>query len=82
MDFEIVLPVLIGVCSFSGVGGTFLLEGKTPLPFSNQYRFTSGKVLTTRITNSRLGLFLPVRRWEMLDLCTPILSAKAEAVRP
>ncbi len=33
------------------------------------------------MTNSKLGLFLPVSKCEMLDRCTPILSAKDEAER-
>ena len=53
--------------------------GKVPLPFNSQYRFTSGKVLITFNTNSKLGLFRPDSRWEILDRCTLILSAKTEA---
>jgi len=53
--------------------------GKVPLPFKSQYRFTSGKVLITFNTNSKLGLFLPESKWEILERCTLILSAKTEA---
>ncbi len=53
--------------------------GKAPLPFNSQYRFTSGKVLITFSTNSKLGLFLPESKWEILERCTLILSAKTEA---
>ncbi len=60
----------------------FFVVGKVPFPLSSQYRFTSGKDLTTFKTNSRLGLFLPVSRCDIVDLWTPILSAKTEAESP
>ena len=48
-----------------GAGLDFL--GKEPLPNNSQYRSTSGKEVMTLRTNSRLGLFLPAKRWEILD---------------
>ena len=68
-------------CWVGAVVFDWLVEsgGKVPLPFNNQYRFTSGKFLTTFNTNSKLGLFRPDSKWEILDRCTLILSAKTEA---
>lgn len=58
------------------------LEGKIPFPFNSQYKFTSGNAFITFITNSRLGLFLPVNKCEILERCTLMLSANAEADSP
>ena len=68
-------------CWVGAITFDWLVEsgGKAPLPFNSQYRFTSGKVLITFNTNSRLGLFLPESKWEILDRCTLILSAKTAA---
>ena len=91
MIFSIIFSLadlLVDTSSFCTIGcwvGAIVFDcaveigGKAPLPFNNQYRFTSGKVLITFNTNSKLGLFLPESRWEILDRCTLILSAKTEA---
>ncbi len=57
-------------------------EGKVPLPSSNQYKSTSGNVFVNLSTNSKLGLFLPESKWEILERCTLILSANTEADIP
>lgn len=81
-DFDGIMGSSFGVVLGDGsdsLGSVFLEAGKLPLPFKSQYRFTSGKVLTSFNTNSKLGLFLPESKWEMLERCTLILSAKTAA---
>ena len=53
--------------------------GKLPLPFNNQYNSTSLNSYNTFNTKSKLGLFLPDSRCDILDLWTLILSAKEAA---
>lgn len=74
------LELVLGDGSVS-LGSVSLVAGKFPLPFNSQYRFTSGKVLTSFNTNSKLGLFRPESKWEILERCTLILSAKTAADR-
>lgn len=47
-------------------------EGKIPFPFNSQYNSTSGNFSKTFKTKSKLGLFLPESRCEIVDLFTLI----------
>ncbi len=76
--------IVVVFCFVDGVGceiSFFASEGKDPFPFRSQYKLTSGKTLMTLSTKSKLGLFRPDRRCEMLERCTLTLSAKLEAER-
>lgn len=83
--FELVLVVAVLIFG-RGLGSenSFAVfgEGKDPVPFSSQYRLMSGNVFTTLRTNSKLGLFRPESRWEILERWTLILSAKLAAEKP
>ncbi len=57
-------------------------EGNVPLPFNSQYNSTSGNCWITFITKSKLGLFLPESKCEMVDLLKSIASEKAVADNP
>ena len=54
----------------------------SPVPLSNQYKLMSGKAVLSFNIKSKLGLFLPLKMCEILDLCTWINSAKVEADSP
>lgn len=56
------------------------LSRKDPSPFKSQYKLISGNASVIFKIKSKLGLFLPDKRWDKLERCTPILSAKLEAV--
>ena len=73
---------MVSRVGFSVFAGSEVAEGKWPFPFNNQYSSTSGNSDRTLRTKSKLGLFLPDRICEMLDLWTPIFSAKEEADSP
>ena len=83
-DFPSCAWTWFGFSDIEGVGDSDFRksDGNSPLPFKSQYKFTSGNVLITFSTNSKLGLFLPESKCEILERCTPILSAKAAADNP
>lgn len=69
--------VVIGVTVLSEIERYML-----PLPRSNQSGLSLGKRCSIFSMKSKLGLFRPPRMCEMLDGCTPIISAKREGVKP
>ena len=69
--------VVIGVTVLSEIERYML-----PLPRSNQSGLSFGKRCSIFSMKSKLGLFRPPRMCEILDGCTPIISAKREGVKP
>ena len=84
MDSSSVEIVVIGleeICVDSDFwsGVVVVLLGNSPTPLKSHKRSISGKALRTLVMNSKLGLFRPLNICEILERCTVIISAKAEA---
>lgn len=63
-----------------GVGGWLFDLGKLPSPFVSHNMSISSYLSIVLSTNSKLGLFLPERMCEILDLGILMLSANAAAL--
>jgi len=59
--------------------GAVVFLGNSPTPLKSHTRSMSGKAFSTLVINSKLGLLRPLNMCEMLERCTLIISAKAEA---
>ena len=79
-SFEIGTLAFVGVVvGISNWDGVVLTLWNWPWPLKIHKRSISGKAVRTLEINSRLGLFLPLSIWEILERCTVMVSAKVEA---